>query len=75
MREKLGCIYFWFYEHFLLKVGVEESILNAPLFSLQNKNTNNAKSEVSFKQVIRNPWCVHNRLFNASFEDKFKMNT
>jgi hypothetical protein len=35
------------------KVGVEESIVNAPLVSLQSKNTNNAKSEVSFKQLIR----------------------
>jgi hypothetical protein len=31
---------------FILKVGVEESIVNAPLVSLQSKNTNNAKSEV-----------------------------
>jgi hypothetical protein len=29
-----------------LKVGVEESIVNAPFVSLQSKNTNNAKSEV-----------------------------
>jgi hypothetical protein len=36
----------------------EESIMNAPLFSMESKNTNNAKSEV--------------RLFNASFEEKFK---
>jgi hypothetical protein len=32
---------------------VEESIVNAPLVSLQSKNTNNAKSEVRFKQLIR----------------------
>jgi hypothetical protein len=32
-----------------IKVGVEESIVNAPLVSLQSKNTNNAKSEVRFK--------------------------
>jgi DNA-directed RNA polymerase subunit RPC12/RpoP len=31
---------------FFLKVGVEESIVNAPLVSLQSKNRNNAKSEV-----------------------------
>jgi hypothetical protein len=37
----------------LLEVGVEESIVNAPLVSLQSKNTNNAKSEVTFKQLIR----------------------
>jgi hypothetical protein len=28
---------------FLLKVGVEESIVNAPLVSLQSKNTNNIR--------------------------------
>jgi hypothetical protein len=28
---------------YLLKVGVEGSIVNAPLVSLQSKNTNNAK--------------------------------
>jgi hypothetical protein len=57
---------------FLLKFGVEESIVNTPLISLQSKNTNNAKSEVRFKQLICDPWCVHNRLFNANFEEKFK---
>jgi hypothetical protein len=35
------------------KVGIEESIVNALLVSLQSKNTNNNKSEVSFKQLIR----------------------
>jgi hypothetical protein len=37
----------------IIKVGVEESIVNAPLVSLQSKNTNNATSEVRFKQLIR----------------------
>jgi hypothetical protein len=37
------------------------AIVNAPLVSLHSKNTNNAKSEVRYKQMIRNPWCVHNR--------------
>jgi hypothetical protein len=58
----------------VLKVGVEESIVNAPpLCSLQSKNTNNAKSELDLNSwsVICNRWCVHNRLFNAYFEDKF----
>jgi hypothetical protein len=36
---------------FFLKVGVEESIVNTPLVRMQNKN--NAKSEVRFKQLIR----------------------
>jgi hypothetical protein len=59
------------------KVGIEESIVNALLVSLQSKNTNNNKSEVSFKLLIRycNPWYVHNRLFNVYFEMKFKKNT
>jgi hypothetical protein len=52
------------------KFGVEESIVNASLVRLQSKNTNNAKSEV--RSVICNPWYVHNRLFNANFEDKLK---
>jgi hypothetical protein len=38
---------------FLLKVGTEESIVKAPLVNLQSKKTNNAKSEVRFKQLIR----------------------
>jgi hypothetical protein len=33
---------------FILKAGVEDLIVNAP--RLQSKNTNNAKSEVRFKQ-------------------------
>jgi hypothetical protein len=53
---------------FFLKVSVEESIVNTPLVGLQSKNTNNAKSKVKFKQL----WCVHNRLFNANFEEKLK---
>jgi hypothetical protein len=44
----IGCSF-----KFVLKVGVEESIVNAPLVSLQSKNTNNSKSEVRFKQLIR----------------------
>jgi hypothetical protein len=38
---------------FRLKVDVEGSIVNVPLVSLQSKNINNAKSEVNFKQLIR----------------------
>jgi hypothetical protein len=38
---------------FILKVDVEESIVNATLVRLQTKNTPNAKSEVVFKQLIR----------------------
>jgi hypothetical protein len=34
----IGCSF-----KFILKVGLEELIVNAPLFSVQSKNTNNAK--------------------------------
>jgi hypothetical protein len=37
----------------VLKVGVEELIVNASLVSLQSKNVNKVKSEVRFKQVSR----------------------
>jgi hypothetical protein len=37
-----------------VKVGADESIVNAPLVCLQSKNTNNAKSEIRFKELIRN---------------------
>jgi hypothetical protein len=48
LNNSIGCSF-----KFFLKVGVEESIVNAPLARLQSKNTNNAKSEVKFKQLIR----------------------
>jgi hypothetical protein len=38
---------------FILKAGIKELIVNAPLVSRQSKNTNNAKSEVRFEQLIR----------------------
>jgi hypothetical protein len=34
-------------------VEAKESIVNAPLVNLQSKNTNNAKSEVRCKHLIR----------------------
>jgi hypothetical protein len=37
----IGCSF-----KFILKIGVEESNVNAPLVKLQSKTTNNAKSEV-----------------------------
>jgi hypothetical protein len=45
-RQNIGCSF-----KFLFKIGVEESIVN---ISLQSKNTNNARNEVRFKQLIRN---------------------
>jgi hypothetical protein len=50
---------FWFFNlyrvliKFILKVGVEESIVKAPLVRLQSKNANNTRSEVRCKQLIR----------------------
>jgi hypothetical protein len=41
----IGCSF-----KFIIKVSVEESIVNAPLVSLQSKNT---KSEVRFEDLIR----------------------
>jgi hypothetical protein len=64
--------YIWCSFKLLFKAGVEETIVNAPLVSVHSKTTNNAKSEVKFKSMIRNPWSIHNRLFNANFEEKFK---
>jgi hypothetical protein len=50
----IGCSF-----KFILKVGIEESIVNAPLVSGQSKNTNNAKSEVRLKQLIGDLICNH----------------
>jgi hypothetical protein len=66
-RERNVCIRCSF--DFPVRVGVVESIVNAPLVSLQVKNTNHAESDVRFKELHQscNPWSVHNRLFNANF--------
>jgi hypothetical protein len=47
---------------FILKVGLEESIVNA-LYGLRISCLN---------LTFFHEWCVHNRLFNANFENKFK---
>jgi hypothetical protein len=58
---------------FLHRVGLKESIVNAPLVSLQSKDTNNAKSEVRFKQLIRDLYSVvRSQLTVINFEDTFK---
>jgi hypothetical protein len=54
----------------VLKVGVEELIVNAPLISLHTKNRNNAKSELSLKELIRAAFTID--CSTPSFEDKFK---
>jgi hypothetical protein len=48
-KQRERCLYRVF--KLILKVGVEESIVNAALVSLRSKNTNNAKSEVRFKLI------------------------
>jgi hypothetical protein len=53
MLVYIGCLF-----KFLFKVGVEGSIVNGPLVSLQSKNTNNAKSEVRLKQLIRGAFTI-----------------
>jgi hypothetical protein len=52
---------------FILKVGVEESIVNAPWITDQL-----FKSNLTFCVVCADyEWCVHNRLFNSNFDGKF----
>jgi hypothetical protein len=53
MDTNIGCSF-----KFFLKVGVEDSIVNAPLVTLQSKNTTNAKSEVGFKQLISGAFII-----------------
>jgi hypothetical protein len=48
-------------------VGVEESVAKAPL---QSKNTNNAKSEVRFKQLILD--LIVGNHFSSRYASKFK---
>jgi hypothetical protein len=46
--RNIGCSF-----KFILKVGVEESIVNEPLVSLHSKTQTNAISKVRFTQLIR----------------------
>jgi hypothetical protein len=57
---------------FILKVGVEESIVNAPQITNQLFKSNLTFCVVCVFARQTDEWCVHNRLFNANFEDKFK---
>jgi hypothetical protein len=65
-KESIWCSF-----KFPVKVGVLESIVNAPRIT---------NSEQSFKSNLTfcvfnmqtDAWCVHNRLFNANFDGKFK---
>jgi hypothetical protein len=61
-RYCIGCSFI-----FLLKVGVEESIVNPPRVSCLNLISLFAL----FVFLQADEWCVHNRLFKANFEEKF----
>jgi hypothetical protein len=56
--------YVRYFFKFHLIVGVEESIVNA-LYRLWI-------TDQLFKSYVLHEWCVHNRLFNAYYEVKFK---
>jgi hypothetical protein len=53
-----------FFFKFHLIVAVEESIVKA-LYRLRI-------TDQLFKSYVLHVWCVHNRLFNAHYEVKFK---
>jgi hypothetical protein len=66
----IGCSF-----KFLLKVGVEKSIVDAPRITVTDHQL--FKSNLTFCVLYvftqqTDEWCVHNRLFNANFEEKFK---
>jgi hypothetical protein len=65
----IGCSF-----NFLLKVSVAESIVNAPWITDHGSlfKFNLTFCVVYVFNVQTDPWCVHNRLFNANFEEKFK---
>jgi hypothetical protein len=59
----------------VFKVGVEELIVIAP--PITDHTDQLFKSNLTFCVVYvftlqTDEWCVHNRLFNAHFEDKIK---
>jgi hypothetical protein len=71
MYVYIGCSF-----KFILKVGVDESIVNAPRIQITDQLF---KSNLTFcgvcgfsVQTLTDESCVHNRPFNANFEEKFK---
>jgi hypothetical protein len=56
---------------FIPKVGVEQSIVNAPFVSrgVKTQTTQKVRLDLNSLSVICNPWCDHNRFFKAYFED------
>jgi hypothetical protein len=68
--KTIGCSF-----KFILKVGVEESIVIAPRITDHRSAVLNLTALFCVVYVFTlqtDEWCVHNRLFNANFEDKFK---
>jgi hypothetical protein len=67
MNQNIGCSF-----KFILKVGVGRSIVNAPLVCrIKTQTTQKVRLYLNSWSVICNPWCVHNRLINSNFEEKF----
>jgi hypothetical protein len=56
---------------FILKAGVAESVVNAPL-STDYELDQLLRCVVCVFILQSDAWYVHNRLFNAYFENKFK---
>jgi hypothetical protein len=65
--NSIGCSF-----KFIHKVGVEESIVNLPRITDQLFRSNLTFCIVCVFTLHIDEWCVHNRLFSANFEEKFK---
>jgi hypothetical protein len=57
------------YRVFILKVGVKESIVNAPRIMDQLLKSSLTLCVVCVFSVQTDKWCVHNQLFNPNFMD------
>jgi hypothetical protein len=68
-EQGIGCSF-----KLILKVGVEDSIVNTPRITITDQlfKYNLTFCVVCVFTVQTDEWCVHNRLFNANFEDTFK---
>jgi hypothetical protein len=69
LYSSIGCSF-----KFPVKVGVEDSIVNAPQIT---DHRSVIKFNLTFCVVCvftlqTDEWCVHNRLFNANFGKKFE---
>jgi hypothetical protein len=55
-----------------VKVDVEQSIVNAPRTTDEVFKSNLTFCFICVFNLQTDEWCVHNRLFNANFDRKFK---